>query len=75
MAVVCSWSGGPTFALRHIRTILDKTETADKRDWYAAAAIQHGWSRNVLMNRSMERTGAATSNFVRQLATADSELA
>jgi predicted nuclease of restriction endonuclease-like (RecB) superfamily len=63
----------------HIRTILDKAATADERDWYAAAAIQYGWSRNVLMNmmmnRSMERTGAAPSNFTRQLAAADSELA
>jgi predicted nuclease of restriction endonuclease-like (RecB) superfamily len=46
----------------HIRTILDKAATADEMDWYAAAAIQYGWSWNVLMNmmmnRSMERTGA-----------------
>ena len=30
---------------------------------------------NMMMNRSMERTGAATSNFTPQLAAADSELA
>ena len=63
----------------HIRTILDKAATADERDWYASAAIQYGWSPNVLlnmmMNRSMERTGAAPSNFARQLAAPDSELA
>lgn len=63
----------------HIRTILDKAATADERDWYAAAAIQYGWSRNVLlnmmMNHSMERTGAAPSNFDRQLAAPESELA
>lgn len=39
----------------------------------------HGWSRNVLlnmmMNRSMERTGAAPSNFVQRLVAPDSELA
>lgn len=29
---------------------------------------------NMMMNRSMERTGAAPSNFIRQLAAADSEL-
>lgn len=62
----------------HIRMILDRTATAEERDWYAAAAVQYGWSRNVLlnmmMNRSMERTGAAPSNFTRQLAAADSEL-
>lgn len=63
----------------HIRTILDKAATAEERNWYAAAAIQYGWSRNVLlnmmMNHSMERTGAAPSNFTRQLAAPDSELA
>jgi predicted nuclease of restriction endonuclease-like (RecB) superfamily len=63
----------------HIRTILDKAASAEERDWHAAAAIQYGWSRNVLlnmmMNRSMERPGAAPSNFTRQLAAPDSELA
>lgn len=63
----------------HIRTILDKAATSEERDWYAAAAVQFGWSRNVLlnmmMNRSMERTGTAPSNFDRQLAAPDSELA
>ncbi|MFE4542382.1 YhcG family protein [Arthrobacter sp. NPDC056727] len=63
----------------HIRMILDKAANAEERDWYAAAAVQYGWSRNVLlnmmMNRSMERTGTAPSNFTRHLAAADSELA
>ncbi|WP_345147947.1 PDDEXK nuclease domain-containing protein [Arthrobacter ginkgonis] len=63
----------------HIRTILDKAETPEQRHWYAAAAAEYGWSRNVLlnmmMNRSMERTGTAPSNFTRQLAHPDSELA
>ncbi|MEV7649054.1 DUF1016 N-terminal domain-containing protein [Arthrobacter sp. NPDC089319] len=30
----------------HIRTLLDKTKTGPERDWYAAAAVEHGWSRN-----------------------------
>lgn len=63
----------------HIRMILDKAASAEERDWYAAAAVQYGWSRNVLlnmmMNRSMERTGTAPSNFTRHLASPDSELA
>ncbi|HEY3572835.1 MAG TPA: DUF1016 N-terminal domain-containing protein [Arthrobacter sp.] len=62
----------------HIRMILDKAAIGKERDWYAAAAVQYGWSRNVLlnmmMNHSMERTGAAPSNFTRQLAAAESEL-
>lgn len=63
----------------HIRSILDKAATSGERDWYAAAAVQYGWSRNVLLNmmmsRSMERSGTAPSNFDRQLAAPDSELA
>ena len=63
----------------HIRTILDKSATSEERNWYAAAAVEYGWSRNVLlnmmMNRSMERTGTAPSNFTHQLASPDSELA
>lgn len=63
----------------HIRTILDKRLEPEGRDWYAAAAVQHGWSRNVLlnmiMNKTLERTGAAPSNFVQHLIAPDSELA
>lgn len=63
----------------HIRTILDKAETPQERDWYAAAAVEYGWSRNVLlnmmMNHCMERTGTAPSNFTQHLAAPDSELA
>jgi predicted nuclease of restriction endonuclease-like (RecB) superfamily len=63
----------------HIRTILDKAATSEEREWYAASAVKYGWSRNVLlnmmMNRSMERTGAAPSNFASQLASPNSELA
>lgn len=63
----------------HVRTILDKRLTPNAREWYAAAAVEHGWSRNVLMNmimnNTLERTGAAPSNFVQQLVAPDSELA
>lgn len=63
----------------HIRTILDKRLDPQTRDQYAAAAVKHGWSRNVLMNmimnKTVERTGAAPSNFVEHLAAPDSELA
>jgi len=63
----------------HITVLLDKVEDQAHRDWYAAAAVQHGWSRNVLlhqiMNRLLERTGAAPSNFPAQLPQAESELA
>ncbi len=63
----------------HVTVLLDKLDDPAKREWYAAAAVQHGWSRNVLlhqiMNRLLERTGAAPSNFPAQLPQAESELA
>lgn len=63
----------------HITVLLDKLETRRDRDWYAGAAVEYGWSRNVLlnmiMNRTFERTGAAPSNFVQRLVGPDSELA
>ncbi|MGP5165457.1 PDDEXK nuclease domain-containing protein [Arthrobacter rhombi] len=63
----------------HIMVLIDKLDTAEARTWYVSAAVEYGWSRNVLMNmimnQTMDRTGAAPSNFSRQLATPDSELA
>jgi len=63
----------------HITVLLDKIESQQTRDQYAAAAVQHGWSRNVLlnmmMNKTLERSGAAASNFSQQLGAPDSELA
>lgn len=63
----------------HVTVLLDKLDTQEKRTSYAAAAVQYGWSRNVLlnmiMNRTLERTGAAPSNFAQQLVAQDSELA
>lgn len=62
----------------HITALLDKHEDNDTRSWYAAAAVEHVWSRNVLLNmitnQSMQHTGAAASNFTRQLSAPDSEL-
>ena len=63
----------------HITVLLDKIESPKLRDQYAAAAVQYGWSRNVLlnmmMNKTLERSGAAPSNFSQQLTALDSELA
>jgi predicted nuclease of restriction endonuclease-like (RecB) superfamily len=63
----------------HVVLLLDKLDDKASRDWYAAAAVEYGWSRNVLanmiMNKSMERTGTAPSNFTRSLPAGDSELA
>ncbi|MEV8150489.1 PDDEXK nuclease domain-containing protein [Arthrobacter sp. NPDC080073] len=63
----------------HITVLLDKLTEQESRLSYAAAAVEHGWSRNVLlnmiMNRTLERTGTAPSNFTQQLVAQDSELA
>ena len=49
----------------HIMVILDKLTDQKTRAWYAAAAVEHGWSRNMLlnqiMNRTHERVGVAPS--------------
>jgi len=62
---------------RHV--LLDKVHDHSERDYYAAAAVQQGWSRNVLLNQIMNqlhrRAGAAPSNFPAELPAADSELA
>jgi hypothetical protein len=42
--------------------LLDKLATRQERDWYAAAAVEYGWSRNVLAHqvasRLVERVGS-----------------
>lgn len=62
----------------HITVLLDRLDTDADRDWYAAAADQHAWSRNVLANqianRTRDRIGAAPSNFDTQLASVESDL-
>jgi len=63
----------------HVTVLLDKLHDQAERDWYAASAVQQGWSRNVLLNQIMNqlhrRAGAAPSNFAAELAPTDSELA
>jgi predicted nuclease of restriction endonuclease-like (RecB) superfamily len=63
----------------HVTVLLDKLGDQAQRDWYAAAAVEHGWSRSVLqqqlMNQLHRRVGAAPSNFTAQLPAGDSELA
>lgn len=63
----------------HITVLLDKLPDPDARSWYAAQTVRNGWSRAVLLNqikaRTMERAGAAPSNFTHTLPEPDSELA
>ena len=51
----------------HHLALLDKLDSSEIRCWYAAKAIEHNWSCNVLAiqieNRLHERSGAALTNF------------
>ncbi len=63
----------------HIVLLLDKLDDQSSRNRYAEAAAEHGWSRSLLlnhiMNKTIERTGAAASNFAKNLAEPDAALA
>ncbi|ANP74832.1 PDDEXK nuclease domain-containing protein [Cryobacterium arcticum] len=86
-AFAASWTGEAPIVQQavgqlpwgHITVLLDKLDDLTTRQWYAAEAAKNGWSRNVLLNqiknRTLERTGAAPSNFAAELAAPDSELA
>lgn len=47
--------------------LLDKLPNSATRRWYAAKAIEHNWSRNVLVieleTKLLERNGQAVTNF------------
>lgn len=62
-----------------IMVLLDRVADPEARDWYAAQAVQHGWSRAVLSTQiagdRYGRTGAALSNFAAELPQAESDLA
>ncbi|PFG45095.1 putative nuclease of restriction endonuclease-like (RecB) superfamily [Georgenia soli] len=70
---------GAQLPWRHVTVLLDRLDEPALREWYAAQAVEHGWSRNVLehqiMNRLHSRVGAAPSNFDSHLPAPDSELA
>lgn len=63
----------------HQLALLDKLPSPETRRWYAAKAIEHNWSRNVLVmqieTRLLERTGTAISNFPATLPKPHSDLA
>lgn len=63
----------------HHVALLDKLDDAELREWYAQAAIEQGWSRDVLVHhiegRFHDRAGKAITNFARTLPPADSDLA
>lgn len=55
----------------HNCVILDKVKDRAERLWYAQAALENGWSRNVLMlhieSNLVHRQGKAATNFERTL--------
>ena len=63
----------------HQLALLDKLKTESARRWYAAKALEHNWSRNVLViqieQQLLERSGQAISNFSAQLPAPQSDLA
>jgi predicted nuclease of restriction endonuclease-like (RecB) superfamily len=63
----------------HQLALLDKLDNTESRRWYAARAIEHSWSRNILVmqieTRLLERSGAAVSNFAASLPRPQSDLA
>ena len=63
----------------HNLVLLDKLPGPETRRWYAAKAIEHNWSRNVLVMqieaRLLERSGNLVSNFPDTLPAAQSDLA
>jgi len=63
----------------HQIALPDKLDGEAARRWYLAKAIEHGWSRNVLViqieTRLRERTGQALTNFEERLPATFSDLA
>jgi predicted nuclease of restriction endonuclease-like (RecB) superfamily len=63
----------------HHTRLLDRIKDGSTREWYLRAAIENGWSQNVLVNqiraRLHERQGKALTNFTRALPPELSDLA
>lgn len=63
----------------HNITVLDKLKNVKEREWYTRQAIEHGWSRNILVmqieSRLYHRHGKAITNFAVQLPSPQSDLA
>ncbi|GHU08171.1 hypothetical protein AGMMS50225_06310 [Betaproteobacteria bacterium] len=63
----------------HQLALLDKLPDSETRRWYAAKAIEHNWSRNILVmqieSRLLERSGKAITNFDARLPQPQSDLA
>ncbi len=63
----------------HNIRLLDKCSNKEERLWYANKALEHGWSRNVMVMQIetslYERSGKAITNFQEKLPSAQSDMA
>jgi predicted nuclease of restriction endonuclease-like (RecB) superfamily len=63
----------------HLRLLLDRVKEPDARQWYLQAALEYGWSRDVLAHmisgQLRERQGKSMTNFRAVLPPADSDMA
>ena len=63
----------------HVRLLLDRVKEPAARDWYLAAAVEHGWSRDILAHmvkaQLHERQGKALTNFKSTLPPTGSDMA
>ena len=63
----------------HQTRLLDRIKDRPTREWYLKAAVENGWSQNVLVHhilaRLHERQGKALTNFSRALPPEGSDLA
>jgi predicted nuclease of restriction endonuclease-like (RecB) superfamily len=63
----------------HVCVLLDRVKEPSRREWYARKAVEHGWSRHILIaqieSALHERAGKALTNFKAVLPAPQSELA
>ncbi|MES2890196.1 MAG: PDDEXK nuclease domain-containing protein [Pseudomonadota bacterium] len=63
----------------HLCTLIDKLKTREEREWYLSRALEHNWSRNVLVMHIetglQQRSGQAVTNFEQRLPKPQSDLA
>lgn len=63
----------------HNIVLLSKVKSRGEREWYVAKAIEHGWSRNVMVHQIesglYQRQGKAVTNFAVTLPSPQSDLA
>jgi len=63
----------------HLCTLIDKLKKRDEREWYLSKALEHNWSRNILVMQievdAHSRSGKAVTNFDGRLPKPQSDLA